>query len=132
MLRTLSVSDVVLIDRLDLTFHSGLCVLTGETGAGKSILLGALGLALGVRAEARMVRHGAGQAIVTAAFEPHDPAAVNRVLEQNGLGPCDDGLILRRTLSTDGRSRAFINDTPVSVGLLKSRSEEHTSELQSH
>ncbi|HEB79725.1 MAG TPA: DNA repair protein RecN [Rhodospirillales bacterium] len=123
MLRTLAISDVILIDRLDLTFHSGLCVLTGETGAGKSILLGALGLALGMRAEARMVRHGAGRAIVTAAFEPHeshDQAAVNRVLEQNGLGPCDDGLILRRVLSADGRSRAFINDVPVSVGLLKS------------
>ncbi len=120
MLRTLAISDVILIDRLDLTFHSGLCVLTGETGAGKSILLGALGLALGMRAEARMVRHGAGQAIVTAAFEPRDPTAVNRVLEQNGLGPCDDGLIVRRVLSADGRSRAFINDTPVSIGMLKS------------
>ncbi len=120
MLRTLSISDVVLIDRLDLTFHSGLCVLTGETGAGKSILLGALGLALGMRAEARMVRHGAERAIVTAVFEPHDPAAVNRVLEQNGLGSCDDGLIVRRTLGADGRSRAFINDTPVSIGMLKS------------
>ncbi len=120
MLRTLAISDVVLIDRLDLTFHYGLCVFTGETGAGKSILLVALGLALGMRAEARMVRHGAGQAIVTAAFEPQDPAAVNRVLEQNGLSPCDDGLILRRVLNADGRSRAFINDTPVSIGLLKS------------
>ncbi len=120
MLRTLAINDVVLIDRLELTFRSGLCVLTGETGAGKSILLGALGLALGMRAEARMVRHGAGRAIVTAAFEPQDPAAVNRVLEQNGLGPCDDGLILRRTLNADGRSRAFVNDTPVSIGLLKS------------
>ncbi len=120
MLRTLAINDVVLIDRLELTFHSGLCVLTGETGAGKSILLGALGLALGMRAEARMVRHGAGQAIVSAAFEPQDAAAVNRVLEQNGLGHCDDGLILRRTLNADGRSRAFINDVRVSIGLLKS------------
>jgi len=118
MLRTLSIRDVVLIDRLDLTFDSGLSVLTGETGAGKSILLDALGLALGARAEARLVRHGAKQASVTAAFELNGHAAVSDFLEENGL-TTDEGLILRRSLTADGRSRAFINDAPVSVALLK-------------
>ena len=69
MLTTLSIREVVLIGRLDLSFHAGLCVLTGETGSGKSILLDALGLALGMRAEARLVRHGADQASVTAVFD---------------------------------------------------------------
>ena len=72
MLRSLSIRDVVLIEKLDLTFHSGLCVLTGETGAGKSILLDALGLALGERAETGLVRHGATQATVAAEFDVGD------------------------------------------------------------
>jgi DNA repair protein RecN (Recombination protein N) len=118
MLVGLSIRDVVLIDRLELSFHSGLCVLTGETGAGKSILLDALGLALGARAEAALVRHGSAQASVAAAFElpPGHPAL--GTLAEHGLAQ-DEPLLLRRVLAADGRSRAFINDQPVSVGLLR-------------
>ena len=123
MLTTLSIRDVVLIGRLDLSFQSGLCVLTGETGAGKSILLDSLGLALGMRAEARLIRHGAEQASVSAAFEIIPDHPVNRILVDHGIvmdGQDDDGgLVLRRVLSKDGRSKAFINDQPVSVQLLK-------------
>jgi DNA repair protein RecN (Recombination protein N) len=126
MLTSLTVKDVVLIDRLVLDFPAGLCVLTGETGAGKSILLDALGLALGVRAEARLVRKGGGPATVTAAFQVSKGSPVLAELEEHGLRPLEDGaaagggtVILRRTLGADGRSRAFINDEPVSVGLLK-------------
>ncbi|MCW8836106.1 MAG: AAA family ATPase, partial [Rhodospirillales bacterium] len=118
MLQSLSIRDVVLIDRLDLSFRSGLCVLTGETGAGKSILLDALGLALGGRAESRLVRAGAEQASVTAAFDIEIDHPVFEILRDNALD-VDDGLILRRTLSAEGRSRAFINDQPVSVALLR-------------
>ncbi|MGB0671102.1 MAG: AAA family ATPase, partial [Rhodospirillales bacterium] len=119
MLQSLSIRDVVLITRLDLSFGGGLCVLTGETGAGKSILLDSLGLALGMRAEARLVRSGAERAQVTATFDlPADRAFRERLTEQ-GI-PLDDGVVmLKRLLGTDGRSRAFINDEPVSVGLLR-------------
>lgn len=119
MLITLSIRDVVLIGRLDLSFDSGLSVLTGETGAGKSILLDALGLALGMRAEARLIRHGADKASVTAAFEvpPNDP--VFKILEDRGLDISEENLVLRRVLGKDGRSKAFINDQPVGVQLLK-------------
>jgi len=119
MLTTLSIRDVVLIGRLDLDFQTGLCVLTGETGAGKSILLDALGLALGVRAEARLVRHGADQASVTAAFEPAPDHPVHGLLKEHGLASADGTVLLRRVLGADGRSRAFINDQPVSVQLLR-------------
>ncbi len=119
MLVSLSVRDVVLIDRLDLVFESGLCVLTGETGAGKSILLDALGLALGNRAEAALLRPGAAQASVAACFEvdPGHPAFA--VLSEQGLRAEDGLLVLRRLLGADGRSRAYVNDQPVSVGLLR-------------
>jgi len=119
MLSNLSIRDVVLIGRLDLTFHGGLCVLTGETGAGKSILLDALGLATGMRAEARLVRHGAQQAAVTASFDLGDDHAVARLLGDHGLELENGELLLRRLLTPDGRSRAFINDQPVSVSLLR-------------
>ncbi|OHC80178.1 MAG: DNA repair protein RecN, partial [Rhodospirillales bacterium RIFCSPLOWO2_01_FULL_65_14] len=119
MLTSLSIRDVVLIGRLDLSFQPGLSVLTGETGAGKSILLDALGLALGVRAEARLVRHGAGQATVTAAFELPANHLVHALLREQGLDSADGGLVLRRVLGADGRSRAFVNDQPVSVQLLR-------------
>jgi DNA repair protein RecN (Recombination protein N) len=119
MLLGLTIRDVVLIDRLDLAFHSGLCVLTGETGAGKSILLDALGLALGVRADSALIRHGAEQAVVTAEFSlgPRHPA--RRILGDAAIDAGGDSLVLRRVVGTDGRSRAFIDDQPASVGLLK-------------
>ena len=118
MLSRLSIRDVVLIERLELEFASGLGVLTGETGAGKSILLDSLGLALGARAEARMVRHGTDQAIVTAEFDLPADHPVYALLEEHGLVLSGEPLLLRRQLSADGRSRAFINDQSVSVGLL--------------
>jgi len=119
MLLSLAIRDVVLIDRLTLDFAPGLSVLTGETGAGKSILLDALGLALGARAEARLLRQGTQQASVTATFDPapeHEARALLRLqaLEDEG-GP----LVLRRQLGADGKSRAFVNDQPVSVALLR-------------
>jgi DNA repair protein RecN (Recombination protein N) len=119
MLLGLTIRDVVLIDRLDLVFHAGLCVLTGETGAGKSILLDALGLALGARAESGLVRPGAEQAVVTAEFSlpPRHPA--RRLLEEAGLAVGGDALMLRRVVNADGRSRAFVDDQAASVGLLK-------------
>ena len=121
MLVALSIRDVVVIHQLDLAFHDGLCVLTGETGTGKSILLDALGLALGARGDAALVRAGANQATVIAEFEMPALNPARTLVCENGLGEDDDGgrLILRRTLGTDGRSRAFVNDRPVSVSLLR-------------
>lgn len=118
MLRGLTIRDVVLIDRLTLEFSEGLGVLTGETGAGKSILLDALGLALGVRANPALIRKGADQASVIAEFAvpPAHPAL--DLLAEHDIDSAD-GVILRRVLGSDGRSRAYINDQPVSVGLLK-------------
>jgi len=118
MLASLAVRDVVLIDRLALELAPGLAVLTGETGAGKSILLDALGLALGARAEARLVRQGAEQASVAAVFELPGEHPARALLAEQGLA--DEGsLTLRRTLARDGKSRAFVNDQPVSIGLLR-------------
>jgi len=118
MLLSLTIRDVVLIDRLDLAFPSHLSVLTGETGAGKSILLDALGLALGARAESGLVRRGAAQAIVAAEFDIGPDHAARHLLAEQGI-EAEDTLVLRRVLSTDGRSRGFVNDQPVGVGLLK-------------
>jgi DNA repair protein RecN (Recombination protein N) len=118
MLLSLTIRDVVLIDRLDLTFSSHLSVLTGETGAGKSILLDALGLALGARAESGLVRQGAAQAVVAAEFELGPDHAARALLAQQGIA-AEDTLVLRRVVNADGRSRGFVNDQPASVGLLK-------------
>jgi DNA repair protein RecN (Recombination protein N) len=121
MLLGLTIRDFVLIERLDLAFRTGLCVLTGETGAGKSILLDALGLALGARAESGLVRRGAAQAIVTAEFAPPRDHPVWACLAEHGLDAAPDGgtLVLRRVLGADGRGRAFVDDSPASIGLLK-------------
>ncbi len=121
MLIGLTIRDFVLIERLDLTLKPGLCVLTGETGAGKSILLDALGLALGMRAESGLVRSGASQAAVSAEFAPAADHPVWRLLAEHGIAasPANDSLVLRRILGSDGRSRAFIDDEPASVGLLR-------------
>ncbi|MDQ2878956.1 MAG: AAA family ATPase, partial [Pseudomonadota bacterium] len=121
MLTALSIRDVVLIEALDLDFQAGLGVLTGETGAGKSILLDALGLALGGRGEPALVRQGATQAVVTASFDPPDrQGPIAALLEENGLA-LDPGeaLIVRRLVKADGGSRGFVNDQPASAGLLR-------------
>jgi DNA repair protein RecN (Recombination protein N) len=118
MLASLAIRDVVLIEKLDLGFDAGLAVLTGETGAGKSILLDSLGLALGQRAEAGLVRAGQAQASVAAAFLPKADHPCFDILRDQGIS-AEDELVLRRVLQADGKSRAFINDQPVSVALLK-------------
>ncbi len=119
MLSTLTIRDVVLIDHLELEFAAGFCTLTGETGAGKSILLDALGLALGARADTGLVRHGSQHATVSARFEvpAGHPALIE--LRRQGIEDVGDGIVVRRILGRDGRSRAFVNDQPVSVGLLR-------------
>ena len=118
MLTALSIRDVVLIEALDLDFGPGLGVLTGETGAGKSILLDALGLALGARGDSGLVRHGAAQASVTATFDP--PPGVAALLDDNGI-EADSGepLIVRRVVKADGGSRGFVNNQPASAALLR-------------
>ncbi|MBW8728275.1 MAG: DNA repair protein RecN [Inquilinus limosus] len=118
MLAGLSIRNVVLIEQLSLGFAEGLSALTGETGAGKSILLDALGLALGGRSESGLVRHGADTATVSAEFLLPDQHPVKDLLAGQEL-PVDDTLVLRRSVGADGRSRAFVNDQPVSIGLLR-------------
>ncbi len=118
MLAALSIRDIVLIDKLDLQFGHGLSALTGETGAGKSILLDAFSLAVGARGDASLVRRGAEQGHVTATFELAADHPVLALLTENDI-PVEDILILRRVQGVDGRSRAFINDTSVSVQLLR-------------
>ncbi len=119
MLAALSIRDIVLIDKLDLEFGAGLSALTGETGAGKSILLDAFSLAIGARGDASLVRRGVEQGQVTATFELAADHPVLALLAENGIAIEDDVLILRRVQGNDGRSRAFINDTGVSVQLLR-------------
>lgn len=118
MLSLLHIKNVVLIDQMSLEFSAGLSALTGETGAGKSILLDSLGLALGMRAEAGLVRKGTDQATVSAEFELETNHPVFDLLKQQGIDAVSP-LILRRILGADGRSRAFINDDPVSVSFMK-------------
>ena len=120
MLTALSIRDVVLIEALDLEFGSGLSVLTGETGAGKSILLDALGLALGVRADSTLVRTGQPQASVSVSFDIAADHPARTLLQENGLdGEAGEPLVIRRIVRADGGSRAFINDQPASVALVR-------------
>ncbi|KPH66410.1 DNA repair protein RecN [Novosphingobium sp. ST904] len=121
MLNRLSIRNIVLIEALDLDFARGLGVLTGETGAGKSILLDALGLVIGNRADSGLVRAGESRAIVTASFEFAElPGVVRKVLEEADLEiEPGEPLILKRQLKADGGSRAFLNDQPVGVALLR-------------
>jgi DNA repair protein RecN (Recombination protein N) len=119
MLTRLSIRDIVLIDRLDIDFAAGLAVLTGETGAGKSILLDAFALALGARGDAALVRQGAEQGQVTASFDVTADHPARALLAANDIAH-EDELILRRVQLADGRTRAFINDQPVGVQVLKS------------
>jgi DNA repair protein RecN (Recombination protein N) len=127
MLLSLSIRDFVLIEKLDLTLApdakpgssgGGLGALTGETGAGKSILIDALGLALGARADTASVRRGAAQASVAASFELPRAHAVHAILAEHGISD-EDVLTVRRSIGVDGRGRAFVNDQPASVALLR-------------
>lgn len=115
----LSVRDVVLIDKLDLEFGDGLNVLTGETGAGKSVLLDSLSLALGGRGEASLVRRGADRLSVCASFSLPENHKVFEALQERGIDTDGQNVVLRRIVNKDGKSKAFINDTPVGVGVLK-------------
>ncbi|MCA0001268.1 MULTISPECIES: DNA repair protein RecN [unclassified Mesorhizobium] len=118
MLSRLSIRDIVLIEKLDIDFQPGLSVLTGETGAGKSILLDALSLALGARGDASLVRHGAAQGQVIAVFDVPPNHPVRALLAENAIE--DDGdIILRRLQTADGRTRVFVNDQPSSVTLMR-------------
>ena len=120
MLTGLSIRNVVLIEALDLHFGPGLAVLTGETGAGKSILLDALGLVLGARADSGLVRSGTDQASVTATFDLVPGSPVPAILTDNGLdAEPGEPLIIRRTVKADGGSRAFVNDQACSAALLR-------------
>jgi DNA repair protein RecN (Recombination protein N) len=114
MLQHLSIRNIVLIEACELEFADGLIVLSGETGAGKSILLDALGLLLGSRGEARLVRHGQAQGSVSGEFGVEGNPAALAVLEELGI-EAEGSIVVRRTLSADGKSRCFINDVPVSV-----------------
>ena len=127
MLRSLDIRDVLIIDRLSLELEPGLNVLTGETGAGKSILLDALGFVLGWRGRADLVRQGAVQGEVTAAFDLPSAHAARSVLEEAGI-EAEDELILRRINAADGRKTAFVNDRRVSGEVLRDLS-DHLVEL---
>ena len=122
MLTRLYISNIVLIEKLNLEFGAGLNVLTGETGAGKSILLDALALALGARSDTGLVRHGCDNANVIAEFDTI-PTTLKNILNENGI-EFEDALILRRTLTSDGKSRAWVNDIPVSIKTLKQIGDE--------
>lgn len=122
MLASLSIRDVVLIDRLDLEFRPGLCVLTGETGAGKSILLDSLGLVLGGRGDSSLVRRGADKAVIIAEFDLSPDHPARKILKDQDLADEKDAgeaVILRRQVAADGRSRGYVNDRPISIALMR-------------
>ncbi len=118
MLRQLAIKNLAVIDKLSIDFKSGMTVLTGETGAGKSILLDALGLVLGDRADTNIIRIGAAKTDITAIFSIQNNDYIHRRLQEMELEP-DDELFIRRTISQDGRSRAYLNNTPVPVQTLR-------------
>ena len=122
MLRGLSVRNILIIDHLELEFQPGLNVLTGETGAGKSILLDCLGFVLGWRGRAELVRQGAEQGEVVAWFDLPADHPVNEILKDSGIEP-EDELILRRINNRDGRKTAFVNDRRCSGQVLRQISE---------
>ena len=118
MFKSLTINNYALIDRLDISVEPGFTVITGETGAGKSIMLGALGILLGGRAEARAVRTGAAKCVVEAAFDV-SALGIQEFFEENDIDFDGEECILRREVTAAGKSRAFINDTPVPAARLK-------------
>src|SRR5688572_19628554 len=122
MLRALSIRDFVIVDRIDLEFPGGFTVLTGETGAGKSILVDALALVLGARAEGMVVREGAERAEVTAEFAVGDESALAHWLDERELA-ADGACLLRRVIDAGGRSRAFVNGTPATLAQMREAGE---------
>lgn len=119
MIKTLHISNYALIDRIDITFFPGLNIITGETGAGKSIILGALGLLLGGRADTKVVRDPNVKSVIEATFSAGGYTSLQQFCEENDIDWDDDTVILRREISTTGRSRAFINDSPVNLAQLQ-------------
>lgn len=119
MIKTLHISNYALIDRIDITFFPGLNIITGETGAGKSIILGALGLLLGGRADTKVVRDPNVKSVIEATFSAGGYTSLLQFCEENDIDWDDDTVILRREISTTGRSRAFINDSPVNLAQLQ-------------
>ena len=118
MLRSLHVRNYVLIDSLDITFPEGLVIITGQTGAGKSILLGALSLLTGAKADASIISAGADSCVVEAEFSVEDSAEIRALLDEADVEWEDGSLLIRRVVHSTGRSRSFINDSPVQVQLL--------------
>ena len=118
MLLSLHISNYALIDQLDLTLEQGMCVITGETGAGKSIILGALGLLQGNRADARAIKSGAKKCVVEGTFDITG-LAVEELLQTADIDLEDSTIIVRREVTAAGKSRTFINDTPTTLGVLR-------------
>ena len=119
MLQSLTIQNIVLIDKLHLEFQNGLCALTGETGAGKSILLDSLSLIVGAKADTKLIRAGEDKAFVTASFLLHKSNPLFTYLTDMDLDIDETEIIVRRVLQADGRSKAYINDIPISVAVLK-------------
>ncbi|MDE6575228.1 MAG: DNA repair protein RecN [Muribaculaceae bacterium] len=120
MIKTLHISNYALIDEIDIDFAPGFNIITGETGAGKSIILGALALLLGGRADMRAIRRGERKSVIEAVFSVSDAAGIEEILDYHGLdAPIEGECILRRELSPGGRSRAFVNDSPVTLQQLR-------------
>ena len=119
MLTHIKIQNFAIVNALELDIPDQLTVITGETGAGKSILLDSLGLALGARADSGLVRHGTDKCSVTATFTLPAGHPVYRLLAEQDIEVEDDELVVRRVVTSDGRSRAYVNDQSVSVGLLR-------------
>ena len=119
MLTLMKIRNLALVDELAWELGAGLIGVTGETGAGKSVIVGALKLVLGERADKSLIRTGEDQCLVEAVFELTHTGGINPILEEGGLAPCDDNqLIVRRTIGQSA-SRQFVNDSPVTLALLK-------------
>ena len=123
MLKQLQIRNFAIIDELELQFREGMTVLTGETGAGKSILIDALGLVLGDRAESSIIRSGSDRAEISAVFKTSDNPDIAALMEEQAIEPESDEILIRRVINTDGRSRAFINSSPVTLQILKTLGE---------